>query len=164
MSPDAVTRRGVLLGPLLLAACGFAPAYGPDGAGDRLRGRIAVEAPDTPEGFRLRARLEDRLGRSEAPVALLLAVEPAVEAFEAGVTPEGALTRYTLEGRAAWRLASPSGAALAGGEVTGFTGYSATGTTVATRAAAEDARERLVVLLADEIVARLLLLPPEALP
>lgn len=163
MWPEATPRRAVLLGLLTLASCGFAPAYGPGGPGGRLRGRVAVEAPDTPDGFRLRARLEDRLGPAGAAAAVL-GVEPLVEVLEAGITPDGAITRYNLEGRAAWRLTTPAGAVLAEGEATGFTGYSATGTTVATRSAAEDARERLVVLLADEIVARLLLLPPEALP
>ena len=163
MWPEAIPRRGALLGLLALAGCGFAPAYGPGGPGERLWGRLAVEAPDTAEGFRLRARLEDRLGRAEAPAAMLV-VEPSGEAVEAGITPTGAITRYNLQGRAAWRLDSPSGSMLAQGEVTGFTSYSATGTTVATRAAEEDARERLTTLLADEIVARLLLLPPEALP
>ena len=84
----------------------------------------------------------------------MLAVEPSVEVLEAGITPDGAITRYNLEGRAALAPAWPrTGAVLAEGEATAFTGYSATGTTVATRAAeAEDARERLMVLLADEIV------------
>ena len=152
-----------MLGLLALAGCGFTPAYGPGGSGERLRGRLAVEAPDTVDGFRLRTRLEDRLGRAEGPQAVLT-VEPSVEAVEAGITPEGAITRYNLQGRAAWRLDSAAGLTLAQGEVTAFTGYSATGTTVATRAAEEDARERLSVILADEILARLLLLPPEALP
>lgn len=163
MSPDAVTRRAVLLGPLLLAACGFVPAYGPGGPGERLRGRIGLQIPDTPDGFRLRAEIEDRLGPARAEAAVLI-VEPIVRAFEAGITPGGAITRYMLEGRAPWRLAGPAGTSLAEGEASAFTGYSATGTTVATRAAAEDARERLMALLAEEIVARLLLLPPEALP
>ena len=152
-----------MLGLLALAGCGFTPAYGPGGSGERLRGRLAVEAPDTVDGFRLRARLEDRLRRAEGPQAVLT-VQPSVEAVEAGITPEGAITRYNLQGRAAWQLDSAAGVTLAQGEVTAFTGYSATGTTVATRAAEEDARERLSVILADEIVARLLLLPPEALP
>jgi len=161
--PEAIPRRGALLGLLALAGCGFAPAYGPGGPGMRLRGRIAVETPDTADGFRLRARLEDRLGPA-GTAAAVLGVEPMVEVLEAGITPDGSITRYNLEGRAVWRLTSATGTVLAEGEVAGFTGYSATGTTVATRSAAEDARERLVVLLADEIVARLLLLPPEALP
>ena len=148
---------------MALAGCGFTPAYGPGGPGERLRERLVVETPDTPDGFRLRARLEDRLGRAEEAAAVL-AVEPVLETVEAGITPEGAITRYNLQGRAAWRLDSPAGVILAQDEVTAFTGYSATGTTVATRAAEEDARDRVTILLADEIVARLLLLPPEALP
>ena len=129
-----------------------------------LRDRIAVEAPDTPDGFRIQARLEDRLGQAQPP-ALRLTVNPVVEDTPAAITPDGAITRYNLEGRAPWRLtATSSGAVLAQGEATGFTGYSATGTIVATRSAEEDARERLMVLLADEVTTRLLLLPPEALP
>jgi LPS-assembly lipoprotein len=95
---------------------------------------------------------------------MLLTVEPEVEAVEAAITPEGAITRFDLEGRASWRLASASGVPLAEGVAIGFTAHSATGSTVAARAAEEDAHERLMVLLADEIVTRLLLLPPEALP
>ena len=30
-----------------LCACGFSPVYAPGGTGDRLQGRIAVQAPDT---------------------------------------------------------------------------------------------------------------------
>jgi LPS-assembly lipoprotein len=146
-----------------LAGCGFTPAYDPGGPGERLRGRLVVEAPDTPDGFRLRARLEDRLGRAEEATAVLT-VEPVLETLDAGITPEGDITRYNLQGRAAWRLDSPAGAILAQDEVTAFTGYSATETTVATRTAEENARNRVTILLADEIVARLILLPPEALP
>jgi LPS-assembly lipoprotein len=163
-------RRAALLALLALlgaAACGFQPAYGPGGAGAALRGRVGVEAPATPDGFALRARLEDRLGpvasASAAPAATLAAAL-AVEVEAAAVTPDGAITRYVLEGRAPWRLVAPDGAVLAEGEAAGFTGYSATGSTVATAAAAADARDRLMVLLADDILARLLLLPPEALP
>jgi LPS-assembly lipoprotein len=163
LSPEFLGRRALILAPLLLAACGFTPAYAPGGPGERLRDRIAVEAPETPEGFRLRARLEDRLGVARDG-ALVLTVELDGEIVAAAETPEGAITRYDLRGRARWRLLGASGEILAQGEATGFTGYSATGTAVATRSAEEDARERLVVLLADGIVARLLLLPPEALP
>ena len=44
---------------------------------------------------------------------------------------------------------------LLSGNVDSFTGYSATGTTVATRAAERDAYERLMTILADQIVTRL---------
>ena len=153
----------MLLAPLLLAACGFAPAYAPGGSGDRLRGRVAVEAPDTPDGFRLRAALEDRLGQP-APGAALLTVEPFLEIVPGGLLPDGQPARERFDGRAAWRLTSSTGAVLAEGEVGGFTAATATGPAVSVRAAEADARARLMVLLADRILARLLLLPPEALP
>ncbi len=181
-------RRAVLLGLLVgpgLAACGFAPAYGPGGTGNRLRGRVAVETPDTPDGFTLGARLEDRLGRAPDGAGLRLVADLSVETVPAAVTPGGAITRYDLVGRAPWRLVGPGGPAgrgsvmeedpfveaapveglvVAQGEATAFTGYSATGTTVATTAAEADARGRLMTLLADAVVTRLLVLPPASLP
>lgn len=181
MWPEGASGRGRLGGALaalvLLGACGFAPAYGPGGTGTALRGQVAVAAPDSPDGYALRARLEDRLGAPEAATrALALSVDVEVEAVAAALTPEGAITRYDLVGWAPWRLAEAGGAVppdaqpearldapLAEGVADGFTGYSATGPTVATEAAEADARERLMVLLADEIVARLLLLPAEAI-
>lgn len=160
-SPEPLTRRACLLAPLALAACGLAPVYGPGETGTALRGRVAVETPDTPDGFDLRGALRDRFGPAGAG-ALRLAAIPVVEAVAAAITPTGAITRYDLSGRAAWTLDGPSGR-LAEGEATAFTGYSATGTTVATRTAEADARARLMTLLADAVVTRLLLLPPEAL-
>lgn len=163
MSPDRLRLRFgrlLLLAPLALAACGFAPVEAPGGSGAALRGQVTVEAPDTAEGFSLRARLEDRLGGPGE--GLTLAVRPEVQETPAAVSPEGAITRYALTGTAAWALAR-GGREVATGRASAFAGYSATGTTVATRAAALDARERLMVLLADEVVARLLLLPPATL-
>ena len=50
---------------------------------------------------------------------------------------------------------SASGAERAKGTVESFTSYSASGTTVSTLAAERDAESRLMRLLADQIVARL---------
>ncbi len=158
-----MTRRAALLASLLLAACGFAPAYAPGAAGERLRGRVAVEAPDTPDGFRLRAALEERLGTPGSGAAVLT-VALDVARVASGLLPDGGSARDRFQGRATWRLVGPSGAALAEGVAEGFSGFTTAGPAVSVRAAEADARERLVVLLADRIAARLLLLPPEALP
>ena len=48
-----------------------------------------------------------------------------------------------------------TGVIVTSGKVNNFVGYSATGTTVATLAAEEDAQERLMNILADQIVRRL---------
>ena len=167
-SPDGIGRRALVSWAALLplAACGLAPVYGAGGPGLALRGRVAVEAPDTPDGFTLRAALEDRLGSApgaEPAAALVLEAAPTVAAVAAAITPSGAITRYDLSGTAPWRLSGPAGEA-ASGEARAFTGYSATGTTVATRSAEADARARLMALLADAIVTRLLLLPPGSIP
>lgn len=158
-----MSRRTALGALLALGACGFTPVYAPGGAGERLRGRIAVEAPETPDGARLGARLEDRLGLATVPAAIL-AVSLDIETSPAAITPDGSTTRYDIVGRAAWTLTRADGTVLAESEETGFAGYSATGSTVALATAEADAQARLAILLADAIVTRLLLAAPDLPP
>ncbi|WP_333685175.1 LPS assembly lipoprotein LptE [Pontibaca methylaminivorans] len=169
-------RRAVLLMPLALAlaACGFTPVYGPDGSGSALRGRVAIDAPATENGYRLVENLEDRLGRAISP-EYELSLE--VESHEEGqaIKRSGDITRYSVVGDVDYALRRLSDNALvASGSVTNFASYSATGlerevrddsgqilgqlnaTTVQTLAAERDAHERLMVMLADQIMARLL--------
>lgn len=163
MWPDRPQRRSLLL-LLALAGCGFTPAYLPSGPGLRLRDRLRLEVPATAAGFHLRTRLEDRLGLAGGAPEAILAAVPAVDVLPAAVQPDGAASRYLLNGSATWRLTAADGRLLGEGRVEGFTAYASTGSTVAVRAAEEDARTRLMTLLADGIVAELLLLPPEVLP
>ncbi len=122
-----------------------------------LRGQVTVASGSTPFDYRLRTALEDRLGRAESPV-YALDVSTVVEEVTAAVAQDGSITRFNLKGDAAWALKDPvSGATLARGQVNSFTSYSATGTTVATRTAETDARDRLAIALADLILARLLI-------
>ncbi|MXQ09441.1 hypothetical protein GQ651_16465 [Alphaproteobacteria bacterium GH1-50] len=149
-------RRAILTGLVLLAGCGFQPAYGPGGAAEGLRGRIDVAVPSDEEGFSLVRRLEERLGRGQAAEYRLEAgIYLSEEAL--GFLPDGSISRYNVEGRVDWRLIrlSDGGLALSGSERS-FTSYSATSTTVATIAAQRDARRRLMVSLADRITADLL--------
>lgn len=151
--------RRTLLTSLLalpLASCGFTPVYGPTGAATALRGRIAFRAPDTAEGFRLRTRLEDRLGRVERG-DFLLTVQMQIREVELVISSDQDINRYNLPGRARWVLTADGGETpLAQGNVQTFTAYSAFGTTVATRAAQSDARDRLAIALADLIVTDLM--------
>jgi LPS-assembly lipoprotein len=161
-SPD---RRGVLawlaalpLAALPLAACTFTPALAPGGAAaGRLMGRVQVDDPGDRFGFVLVDRLEERLGRAEAPLwRLSYSISTATQGV--GITPESAITRYNLSGTIAWSLhrAGPGGERVAGGTARSFVGYNATGSTVAGFAAEEDAQRRLMRLLADQIVTRLI--------
>ncbi|NCO86692.1 MAG: hypothetical protein GW886_08695 [Rhodobacterales bacterium] len=158
--PRPPSRRAALLGFAALAGCGFAPVYGPDSAALALRDSVAVDAPQTVDGYRLRRALEDRLGRA-APPAFRLSLSYDVTESATAITPGGTASRSTLAGVVRYALRAEGGeAVLVQGQVDSFASYATTGTTVATRAAAEDARARLAMGLADLLVTRLTLSAP----
>jgi LPS-assembly lipoprotein len=150
------SRRLLLILPFALAACGFQPVYGPGGSGGTLQGQLEVSEPDTRDAFLVTQRLEERLGRAGDPTySLDLTVRSEKDGL--AVNREGNTTRFNLLGEADYALTDTrTGQIVTSGSVDSFTGYSATGTTVATLAAERDAQQRLMVILADQIVARLL--------
>jgi LPS-assembly lipoprotein len=150
-----LARRAILFLPLALAACGFTPAYAPGGGASGLMGAIRVQDPNDKNGFDLVERLEERLGRPEA-IRYDLAFTITTEAVGVGITTENEISRFNLKGAVDYTLTErATGARIAGGRVQSFTAYSATGSTVAGLAAEEDAATRLMRILADQIVARL---------
>lgn len=157
-------RRAFVLGALALGACGFTPAYGPGGGAAALRGRIALATPTDKFGFDLTGRLQDRLGVAQAPVYRL---DYVIDTTATGVaiTPDGSVTRFNLTGGVDWKLVEvASGAVRLSGRAESFTSYSATGSTLAGLAAQDDAQARLMVILADQIVTRLLAAAPQLAP
>lgn len=149
-------RRTLLFGLAALPACGFTPAYGPGGGMAALSGRIALPEPRDKASFDLVARLEDRLGRAEAPL-FRLETNLRLRALGLALTPEGAVTRYNLLGGVDWRLLeAATGVERAAGRAESFTSFSTTSTTIAGLSAQEDAQTRLMRILADQIVTRLM--------
>jgi len=74
-----------------------------------------------------------------------------------GVTTDNRITRYNLKGAIDYTLSDTgTGQRITGGRVQSFTSYAATGSTVAGLAAEEDAAYRLMRLLADQVIARLI--------
>lgn len=148
-------RRTFLTLTAALAGCGFTPVYGPGGAGHELQNAVLVDDPGDRNAYQLVRRIEERLGRATAArYGLSIALSVSEESM--AVTADGKTTRFDLVGKATYALrALDSGAVLRTGSVDSFTGYSTTGTTVATLAAERDARERLMTILADQIVTRL---------
>jgi len=142
---------------LVLPACGFEPALAPGTGGEALRGSIEIADPADVEGFALVRQLENRLGRTtggdyrlEADIRL---AEDGV-----GIQPDQTTTRFQVAGTVTYRLTDArSDEELHAGRVSNFTSYSATSTSFATTAAQRDARERLMVTLADQIVEELTL-------
>lgn len=142
--------------PLVLSACGFTPVYGTGGSGSALQNTIEVIEPSDRDAFLVTRRLEERLGRSANPAyKLTLSVATAEE--DLAVDREGDTARFNLLGQADYALIDQAtGQTVVSGTVDNFTSYSTTGTTVATLAAQRDAQQRLMSLLADMIVVRLL--------
>lgn len=153
-------RRKLLL-PLavlsLTAACGFQPVYAPGGTGSELYGKVSVSAPDSVESYLLIQNLEQRLGRSVSSAKdYSLNVQVSTVTRGAAITTSNETNRYSIDGRATYALkSSETGQILLSGTVTDFVGYSAAGSTVSTLADERDAKERLMVILSDQIVTRL---------
>lgn len=149
-------RCSLLLAPLVLCACGFTPVYGTGGSGSSLQDRVEVSEPDTRNAYLLTQRLEERLGRTPTP-SYRLTVDVTSTEEDLAVDSEGVITRFNLIGQAEYVLVKEeTGQVVTSGTVSNFTSYSATGTTVSELAAERDAQQRLMVLLADQIVIRLL--------
>ncbi|RJL05275.1 hypothetical protein D3P06_07545 [Paracoccus aestuarii] len=155
-SPD---RRAAILGLLALAGCGLTPVYGPGGGGGRLFGRVRPRDPDTPLDFVFNRRIADRLGPEDAAI-YDLDYQIAAGVVPQAITPDEVTTRYSLNGTADFSLKAGDGTVLVQGRVSSFTSYSTTGTTISTLAAEGDARQRLALMLADQVVTRLLAAAP----
>ena len=157
------SRRGMLalMGALALSACGFTPVFGPGGQAEGLRGQIFVADPEDRKGFVFVSRMEDRLGLPEA-APYLLDYTISVREDGVGITPERSTTRYNVLGRIDYTLTErATGTKLATGKVENFTGYSATGSIIGEISATEDAYERLMVILADQLVTELIATAPD---
>jgi LPS-assembly lipoprotein len=158
------SRRSVMLAALALAGCGFSPVYGPDGVGRKFFGQIRSADPKTPDDFSFAGRIAEQMGpdsnpRFELGYRLRIAVVPQA------ITPDEITTRYALNGSADFVLTeSASGRVVTRGQVSSFTSYSATGTTIATMTAEQDAHERLARMLADQVVTRLIAVDPATVP
>jgi LPS-assembly lipoprotein len=140
---------------LCLASCGFTPVYGPNGAGTALQNQITVNEPQDRDDYWFTQRFEERMGRSaNAKYALVYNISTVEQGI--AVNQEGNIERYDVLGRATYELRdAATDAVVSSGDVESFTGYSATGTSVASLAAERDARERLMIILADLVVTRL---------
>ena len=139
------------------AACGFTPAYGPQGGASALQDNMRVAAPERRDGFLISQRLEDRFGRNDSG-RYVLTVTPTIQRQGLATSVEGTTNRFQLTGRADFALRDTvTDTVVRQGRVIDFTGFSATGSTVATLATERDAAARLMVILADQIVDRLVI-------
>ena len=141
---------------IALTACGFTPVYGTDGTANVLMSSVLVQEPKTRNGYLLTKQLETRLGRTTDP-RFDLGLEITTTLDTLNINAKGDIERYNLIGSTSYTLRDKqTGKITASGKVNSFTGYSATGTTVATQAAQQDAQKRLMIVLADLIITNLI--------
>ena len=158
MSSDlsfSLSRRAALLGLLGAAGCGFTPVYGPSGQAAALQGQIDFETAGGPFNYRLREQFERRLGRADSP-RFILKAKVDLGSIPVAIAADNTATRFNLPASAQYQLVGPDGSILTQGTVETFTSYSATGSSVANRTAKQAAEDRLAVMVADLIIARLL--------
>lgn len=146
-------RRSFLILAVALTGCGFTPVYGPKGTA--LRGRVAIDAPDDRESYALVEQLNRGFGpATSAEYRLSYEIETARKAV--GLTRAQEIRRYHITGKVTYTLTEiASGRVMTSGEAESFTAYSATGSTVSTLTAPRDAYERLMAILADQIVTQI---------
>lgn len=151
-------RRTVIVSGLALlglAACGFTPAYAPGGPAASLQGAFLLAEPDDKLGFDFVERMEERLGRGTS-ARYDVSYDIDTRTVGIGEQRNNTTTRFNITGSIDWGVTDrTTGTRVTGGTVTNFTSYSATGSTVASLSAQEDAQYRLMRSLADQIVTRL---------
>lgn len=149
-------RRLFLISAAALAGCGFTPAFAPGGAATRLQGRVLVDEPDSRPGYLLTRRFEERLGRAN-PARYGLSYSIGLTDSAIAVSSTNVITRYNKIGTVTWALRDlQTDKVLTSGKAESFTSFSASGTTVASQAAERDAEARLMVILTDQIITRLI--------
>jgi len=154
-------RRAFLLGLAGLAGlagCRFTPVYAPGGAGRVLQGAVRADNPTQRHEYQFVSALEDRLGRPDAP---RFALSYRIARRRIG----GDASRVQVLGSLQYVLTDmTTGAEVSAGRIDGDAGYSTTATQLAEQAAAEDAELRLMRMLADSLVLRLITLPALSAP
>lgn len=135
-----------------LAACGFSPAYAPEGSGQEIRESITVRPASSRVEFDFASRMEARIGRSAAPT-----YELNYYLTSLGVGSDAGSTRLVYKGMVTWTLTDiATQARVAGGQIRGAVARSTTASSVASYAAEVDAERRIATMLADKLVLHLL--------
>jgi LPS-assembly lipoprotein len=155
-------RRNALLGALALTlplgACGFSPVY-QDNA--NLRGAFEFNAPSSRVGFVLTKQLEDRLGRA-SNAKYDLKMTPSISQRTGAISTSNVRTRFIVTGRVGYQIRlAGTDTVLKSGSADSFTSYSATGSTIATASGSDAAQDRVMVLLADQLVGEIYAIAPQ---
>ena len=150
-------RRKFVIGAFFLVGCGYAPVHGTDPKTKKLYTSVFVQAPKNRVEFELVRNLEKQfrknsLSKYELNYTLTIEEEKVV------VSASQTLERYNLFGSLKYSLTDRDGSLALTNTVKSFASYSATGTPLATERAKRDAQDRLMVILAEQVLARISIL------
>ena len=152
------SRRWLLIGFLLLTACGYEPIYGVDKPANKIMGKIDVEVSNGRNAFELRDRLIERLGVLNNDPTYLLKYTFSIRSKNLTISKDNDVTRYTLQGETNFDLVDlTSKKVVYTNTIVSNTAYSATAGTYPTAVAERDANVRLSRDMADKIVTLLLI-------
>ena len=152
------SRIWLLIGFLLLTACGFEPIYGINKPSNLILGKIDVEVSNGRNAFELRERLLERLGTLEGTPTYLLKYTSNIESKNLTISKDNDVTRYTLQGETDFDLVDmASKKVIYTNSISSNTAYSATVGTYPTAVAERDANVRISRDMADKIVTLLLI-------
>ena len=144
------SRRVFFLAALALAGCGFEPVNGVSSKSQMLRNTVLVQAPTNRVEFELVRNLEVQLGQATSKF-YDLRYKLNVDEDIIVVSAAQEINRFSLEGVLEYSLVDSGGVVLLSNTAKSFTGYSATGTTVATQRSKRDAYDRLMMILAKQV-------------
>jgi LPS-assembly lipoprotein len=152
------SRRWLLIGFLLLTACGYEPIYGVNKPANKIMGKIDVEVSNGRNAFELRDRLFERLGVLEGDPKYLLKYTSIIKSKNLTISKDNDVSRYTLQGETNFDLVDlASKKVIYTNTIVSNTAYSATAGTYPTAVAERDANVRLSRDMADKIVTLLLI-------
>ena len=153
------SRRGALalLAGLAAGGCRFEPALRRGQSAAILTGQFSVSVPGDRIAFLLEESLLQRLGNSGGIPSYMMQVSLEVSEGKGAATGSGGVDRLLLSGAAEFTVIDADDVRLADGAVKGLVTFSSIDEIIASDAARKDAEQRLADLLAEKIVARLLL-------
>ena len=133
-----------------VASCGFTPVYAPGSQTAQMLSEIAVAAPTNQSSYLFAREMEERLGRPTNPASTL---KYRITIKGEGVESDTERRRFV--GVVSYELiATDTEAVLASGAVDSFAGYSVSNGLFVS--AQQDARERLITIMADQLTRELM--------
>jgi hypothetical protein len=137
---------------MLVSACGFEPMLGqlPESDVQRQLEQIRVDPIPDRSGQILRSRLQDGLG-SKSPSRYVLSVQLREPRQPLAVRRDDVISRFGYTANATFSLVEIGGKTIFGGSSSFTTDYEITNSEFATAASRDDARDRTLELVGNDI-------------